>query len=565
MSEWDAFPTAAQAPAAPQAASAWDAFPAAPMPSVGADIAKGGGIGLAQGVIGLAGLPGDTRALAMLGASKALAALGMPQEHIDYANKVLSESAPGGGPLFGPTSSDIQSKIENVTGPFYQPQTVPGQYARTAGQFIPAAIGGEEALIPRLIKQALVPAAVSETAGQATKGTSAEPYARIGGAILGGVGAAAVPNIARRIVTPLPATPARQAAVQTLAAEGVPVTAGQVTGSPALRYLESSLGDAPFAGGQATRAAEQQAEAFTAATLRRAGENATRATPQVVDQAFTRIGNEFDRLAANNTMQVDRRLGNDLRTAELEYNRLTPPNARAPVVNEMINDIQNIAAQNGGALPGAQYQAFRSRLDRAARATRADPQLSGALFDVRNSLDDAMQRSIRPQDRGAWQEVRRQYRNMLVIEKAVTGAGENTAQGLISPAALRNATVGQNRRSYARGQGDFADLAHAGESLLKPLPQSGTAPRAFAAAIPAIVGAGIAGGPGAAIGAGTSVVAPGLAGRVLMSRPVQAYLANQALPPVPQNQLSLLRRALLTSPATLPARFAFPQISSPQQ
>lgn len=75
---------------------------------------------------------------------------------------------------------------------------------------------------------------------------------------------------------------------------------------------------------------------------------------------------------------------------------------------------------------------------------------------MRESLDDAMQRSIaqnNPRDLGGWQQARRQYRNMLVVEKAATGAGENAALGLISPSQLRNATVQQGRRAFARGLG----------------------------------------------------------------------------------------------------------------
>ena len=62
---------------------------------------------------------------------------------------------------------------------------------------------------------------------------------------------------------------------------------------------------------------------------------------------------------------------------------------------------------------------------------------------------------------------------------AVTG--RRGARGITRSAqalARKNGdTVTQNRRAYARGQGDFADLARAGEGVMKPLPNSGTAPR----------------------------------------------------------------------------------------
>ena len=110
-----------------------------------------------------------------------------------------------------------------------------------------------------------------------------------------------------------------------------------------------------------------------------------------------------------------------------------------------------------------------------------------------------------------------------------TGAGSAVAEGLISPSQLRNAVVQQDRRGYARGHGDFSDLARAAEAIMKPLPQSGTAPRQFfqrlASGIGAVLGGATAGLPGAAAG----FAAPAAAGRLLMSRPVQAYLGNQAL------------------------------------
>jgi hypothetical protein len=156
-----------------------------------------------------------------------------------------------------------------------------------------------------------------------------------------------------------------------------------------------------------------------------------------------------------------------------------------------------------------------------------------------------MERSIgrnNPSDLGAFQEVRRQYRNMLPLEKAATGAGEDAALGLVSPSQLRNAVVQQNRRAYARGQGDYADLARAGEAIMKPLPNSGTAPREYMMKLPerllAATGIGTgmgatAGGPvgagiGAAAGAG-SVVLPPIMGSMLMSQAGQAWLANQLL------------------------------------
>ena len=45
-------------------------------------------------------------------------------------------------------------------------------------------------------------------------------------------------------------------------------------------------------------------------------------------------------------------------------------------------------------------------------------------------------------DMPALREARSQYRNWLTLERATSGAGENAALGIISPSALRGATVG---------------------------------------------------------------------------------------------------------------------------
>ena len=382
-------------------------------------------------------------------------------------------------------------------------------------------------------------------------------------AVVGGIGGlavgAALPIVTsglaatgKKLISPFLTNPERTAAVDALAREGVETTAGQATGSKGLRYAESELG-----GRKAEDFIERQGEQFTKAALSRTGTNANRATPEVVDDAFSRIGQQFDDLASRNQIVPDRTLAQDLGAAYREYAAMVPESHRAPVVLDTIQDIGKTLGQ--GPLDGAAYQAARSRLDKAARSAASDPQLREALTGIRNSLDDAMERSIaanNPADAGAWREARRQYRNMLVVEKAATGAGENAAQGLISPSSLRNATVQQGKRAYARGKGDFAELARSGEAVLKPLPNSGTAPRLNAQnlgiGLAGLVGAGAGTATGdptnAAIGAGLGFIAPRVAGAALMSPVVQSLLRNQAAGNL---TLSPVARALLGTSANV--------------
>jgi len=511
---WDKF-APPERPAGP-----WDKFAPDDEPGVAEDVAKSAAIGLPKGVMKLAGTAGDLRDLAARGGSALAEQFGYdvsPETISKYARRVPLPL------LQGPTSSEIRSTVEKATGPLYEPKTVPGQYAQTVTEMVPAALGGPGGWARRLIQGAVVPGIGSEAAGQFTEGTAAEPYARM----IGAVGPQAAALGARGLLVSPRGGAVKPADVALLEREGVrDISAGQKTGSTPLQYLEQSLGDVTGAG---TRMTERGKEQFTQAVLRRAGIDAERATPEVIDDAFKRIGNQFDRLAANNTLHPDQAMGPQIRQAVDHYNgNVSPPN-RAPVIRGFQEEIAQALGANNGVIPGPAYASLRSRMEAAARSAPAE--VADTLRGVKNALDHAMERHLErigSSDLGAWQQVRREYRNILPIERAVTGGGG--AEGLISPSALRAAMVNQSRRGYARGTGDLSRLAKAGENVMKPLPQSGTAPRAYMMSLPASVGAiggGVMTGNPLLLGGGLlGALGPPIGGRALMSRPVQNFFAN---------------------------------------
>lgn len=152
------------------------------------DVAKSAGTGIAEGTIGLIGLPGTIK--------------DAMQSGVDWAAGKVLGPRPEGAPqsMKSPLSgAAIKGYVESLTGQFYEPQSTTGQYANTVGEFIPGAlIGGGKTgadLLMSALKYGVVPGVASETAGQATKGTSAEPYARAAAGIAAGVGMAALPGI----------------------------------------------------------------------------------------------------------------------------------------------------------------------------------------------------------------------------------------------------------------------------------------------------------------------------------------------------------------------------------
>lgn len=480
----------------------------------GKDVLKSGGIGLAQGGLGFASLPGNIEMLGRMGIDKGAELLGFQNPNTVSGQKL---------PHYG----DYKKAVEQYTGKFYEPQTTAGKYARTVGEFAPMMLDPTRGIGSKLATTATAGVA-SEAAGQATEGTAAEPYARFAGGVAGGM----LPRAAIRTATPNPVPPARQQQLNVLHNEGVTdLTAGQATGNRPLRWAESVTQDTPFAGTRAVDMQTRQAEQFTRAALRRSGINADRATPDVLDAGFTRLGQQFDTLIQNTTIPPSQPLIRGIQTAIDDYNAIVAPSMRAPLVNGIGGDLINVF-RAGQPLPGNAYSVTRSALDRRARETRfTDPPLSQALFAIRNAMDNAAERALPTNLQGQFAQARREYRNLLVLEKAASGAGENAVQGLISPAQLRNAAKTSDRRGYTRGRDDLSELARAGVAIMSPLPQSGTAPRAYAQGVMQVVSG--AGGYGVAgpLGAGAAVVAPGLMGRALMSPPVQNYLRNQTLAP----------------------------------
>jgi hypothetical protein len=149
------------------------------------DVAKSGATGITKGTIGLAGMFGDAKKLGgdltAWGAGK----LGMSPENVERARSVGSFLSNPFTP-FAPTSEELTQPVQEQ---FHKPQTKWGEYAETIGELAPGAAAGPGGLV-RKTAMTFIPGLVSETAGQLTKGTPYEPYARGAGAVAGGFASA---------------------------------------------------------------------------------------------------------------------------------------------------------------------------------------------------------------------------------------------------------------------------------------------------------------------------------------------------------------------------------------
>jgi hypothetical protein len=188
---WAAFPVAPE-PKAP-AADPWAAFPAAEPISKTEDVAKSVATSAIKTPGVLLGLPSDamaavgqgfqyllTEGAVKLGLLKSEDAKKIRDLGSDYKSPVGSESI----------NKTVGDATAAVGAPMHTAQTEVGKAAGNVADFVfqgATGAGSVKQLPGAAVKFGLLPGMVSEGAGQATKGTALEPYARVAGAVAGSV------------------------------------------------------------------------------------------------------------------------------------------------------------------------------------------------------------------------------------------------------------------------------------------------------------------------------------------------------------------------------------------
>lgn len=423
-----------------------------------------------------------------------------------------------------------------------------GHGAGTAASFMVPAAGVARTAQAGGLTQRSAQALASQPGMQATAGAvgggvgeaSDNPLLGFAASLAVPLGAAA----ASRGVSPVrnQLTPHEQALAQAAEQAGIRLTPGQASGSRPLQTAEQVLQRLPMSGGAQRRVYDAQREQFNQAALAPSGVNANRATPDVLEQGFTRLGQQFDDLAARTTVRVDPRLEQDVNRVAQEYGRRLDTNI-APVFRSYMDDIGQMftAARQPGVtnvtIGGREYQNIRSDIARAARETN-NPPLQRALNGLTEALDNAMMRSAPPQIAQAWGQARNQYRNLLTIDRSMRGGPQaDRNAGNIPFGSFTNQVRQMDPNGYARGRGDLNEISRVGDFLAQRIPNSGTPEQTSMINLlqggPAVAAMG-AGGVGAVdpatamLGAAATYGLPPLLQAFINSPAGRAYLANQA-------------------------------------
>lgn len=306
----------------------------------------------------------------------------------------------------------------------------------------------------------------------AAMGGDQEDIAR--NALLGAGAGAAVGGVAKAGNALLGKTSPETAKLAQKAIEdyGIPISLGQMSDNPMVRFADDVIAKMPFTGGGVS-AAEQQA-AFNKAVANTIGETADKITPDVMAAAKSRLGNVFDSVATRTPIitagpDFDQRMLDIISNAQM----VLPESEIKPLMAQW-SDIVDKFGKGGNSISGETYQALTRKgapLDLATRS--ADPNIRHYATQMRNALDDALEASATPDVIADLKQARAQWKAMKTIEDLA----EKSPTGDISPALLLGAARSSFNDMAYGGGGALADLSRVGQKFLKAPPSSGTAER----------------------------------------------------------------------------------------
>jgi hypothetical protein len=268
-------------------------------------------------------------------------------------------------------------------------------------------------------------------------------------------------------------TQAQRQAAQRGKELGFRLTPGQATGSRALQQLEAKLESQPMTSGPFNAIKAQNARALNRAFLRAIGERGDDVTPEVLQRADARIGEVFEEAARQNQVVYDDVLQAQL--AEIEQaasNELS--SGEMKILIKQFENLLDKVAQKGGRIDGAQYQRIRQSLTRVSG--NASSGVGYWARQIRDALDEALERSAGPDQAEMLRLAREQYR---ILATALNRTGAITQGGTVQPGILGNALAQTDKRGYMLGenQSDLYNALRFANAFRPIVGDSGTATR----------------------------------------------------------------------------------------
>lgn len=261
---------------------------------------------------------------------------------------------------------------------------------------------------------------------------------------------------------------------------GINIPADRLVNSRPMNALAAGLNYVPMSGRAATE--DAMGTQLNRALSKTFGQDSPNIN-QALNKAGDALGGKFDDFLRSNTVKVDAQFMNDLAEASNQASRELGSDG-AKIIGNQIDEI--LAKGANGEIDGQAAYNIKKTLDRIGK--RNSPEAHYAI-DLKQKLMDVLNRSVGEEKASAFATVRKQYGNMLSLEKLA----KNGAEGDISVARLANMRNINNP--------DMQELADIAAQFVKPRESAhGGAQRALVGALgfgagglPALAGGMVAG------------------------------------------------------------------------
>lgn len=266
---------------------------------------------------------------------------------------------------------------------------------------------------------------------------------------------------------------AHAAAVETLLAHDIPLSTAQRGGK--LSGVAGGLGRTADTLLGASDFVTKQLRAFTTAILKKAGVNATRATPDAMASLQGKVNAKYNDLHERVPTKIDQQAVNELTAAREEILGEVPPSEQAPLLKKIDDITGMMQAGKPVVIAGRAAQNLRTSLVRMGQS--ANSTVKHAAGQLKEILDDAFERGASKEDAAKMKDVRQQFIKMKQIEDMVA----KNPEGIITPSAastVLSQRLNRGQKVFGRGDQEMVQLVNAAKALIpEKLGNSGTAAR----------------------------------------------------------------------------------------
>ena len=284
----------------------------------------------------------------------------------------------------------------------------------------------------------------------------------------GDVAAAAVDRAkgatARGIGRMLEVNPEKLKSASAAEGQGMTVLPHHVSDQPVTQKVGQATQHVPFAGG----AAKRNQKAFTKAVIKQINpeDTASQLTPEVMDRALKRAGGQ---------------IGENMASVEVPQETLAPKlegirkslavesDETARIVSNYLGQVDALATENGGKVPGVALRKLDSEIGAKMRAMGTDKgDLLGQLDNLQDAIRDSAQAHMTPEQAAQTKTARMQYAKAMSL---VPAAKDIATSGYLPPSKLLDLSTNTKTGKYllAAGKGgEWHDLAKAGALVAEP-------------------------------------------------------------------------------------------------